>query len=407
LTVPELCPRFGGVEVRRFTDLGGRMPRQKAGRPRGTIASRGEGKWLVRVTLGTDAAGQRQRVNRLVRGTKADAQRELTRLLKTADEGSPVVLTKQTLDEWLVEYFEAWAGGLSKRSHGEYQAVLRRYLPRELRVRRLTALTPADLQQLFNELSARELAPRTVAYFRAILRRTLNEAVRLGRIARNPVPLTRAAKSVRREMHALSPDQARTFLATVADTTHEAFFTVLLTGGLRPSEALALRWSDFDADKLRVQRALHRHHGGGWSLDEPKTAKSRRTVVLPQSAVRALAKHRRRQVEERVRLGSEYADHGLIFASATGRPLDLPNLTVRHFKPLLEKAGLPSIRLYDLRHSAATLRLANGENPKVVSEMLGHSSIVLTLDTYSHVLPEMQAASAARLESLLFDRAAQ
>jgi integrase len=180
---------------------------------------------------------------------------------------------------------------------------------------------------------------------------------------------------------------------------------VLLTGGLRPAEALGLRWSDVDGDRLSVQRALLRPRGGGWQLAEPKTARSRRVVVLPWSTVRALAHHRARQAEERLAVGSAYRDHGFVFATNDGEPLDVHNVSARVFKPLLREAGLPDIRLYDLRHSAATLRLANGENPKIVSEMLGHSSVVLTLDTYSHVLPEMQRESANRLESLLWGQA--
>jgi integrase len=105
-----------------------------------------------------------------------------------------------------------------------------------------------------------------------------------------------------------------------------------------------------------------------------------------------------------LRLGAEYQDHGFVFANEFGGPLHLNNLTVRHFKPLLKKAELPEMRIYDLRHSAATLRLANGDNSKVVAEMLGHASVVLTLDTYSHVLPNMQTESAARLEEVLFSR---
>ena len=134
-----------------------------------------------------------------------------------------------------------------------------------------------------------------------------------------------------------------------------------------------------------------------------KTARSRRAIPLPASAVRALAEHRRRQAEERLKLGPDYQQHDLVFATPEGGPLASRNLKRRHFRPILERAKLPAdFRLYDLRHSCATLLLAAGEHPKVVSERLGHATITLTLDVYSHVLPTMQEAASEKLEQMLF-----
>jgi len=137
--------------------------------------------------------------------------------------------------------------------------------------------------------------------------------------------------------------------------------------------------------------------GSKWNLAEPKNKKGR-TVTLPTVAQRPL---RTLQAEERLRLGSAYSEQGFMFATASGQPLDVGNLKKKHFKPLLMRAKLPAIRLYDLRHTAASLLLANGEHPKVVQEMLEHFSITLTMDTYSHVMPDMQEQSAARLDALL------
>lgn len=378
------------------------MPRQYAGRPRGTIVPRGDGKWLLRASLGTDAAGQRVRVNKVVSGTKSEAQRQLTALLKSADDGQPAALTRQTVDEWLSEWVETWCKDITDRTRRDYADNVRRYVPRALRCKRLPAVTGADVQNLLNELAARGLAPRTVRYLHATLRRAFNVALRLGKITRNVVTLAAPPRQDRKEMRALDPCAARAFLRAAEGTRYEALWQLLLTCGLRPAEAFALRWGDLSGSRLSVQRSLVRTPGCGWALQEPKTARSRRVVALPSSAVRALQKHRAAQAREKLQLGAEYEDHGLMFASEAGAPLHHNNLSVRYFKPLLPKAGLPDLRLYDLRHSAATLRLANGENPKIVSEMLGHASIVLTLDTYSHVLPEMQAASAARLDALLY-----
>jgi integrase len=180
------------------------------------------------------------------------------------------------------------------------------------------------------------------------------------------------------------------------------FLTIMLTVGLRPGEACGLKWSDLSGNKLRVQRALSRYPGGKCELLPPKTKRSRRVVTLPEMAVRALKRQKADQAEARLLLGAEYnTELDLVFATHSGQPLDTGNFNYKVFKPLLKRAGLPPLRLYDLRHSAATILLAAGEHPKIVAERLGHSTTTLTMDTYSHVLPDMQDAAAGRLDTLL------
>jgi integrase len=186
---------------------------------------------------------------------------------------------------------------------------------------------------------------------------------------------------------------------------HGLTFEFALLTGMRPEEYLAVQWGDvnFERHTVQVRRALVRHKKA-WSFQEPKTSRSRRTVVLPAALIEKLIAHRRKQGAQRLLFGPEWQAHDLVFCSEFGTPLSIPNLTYRYFRPILEKAGLPRIRLYDLRHSCATLLLIAEENPKVVSERHGHSTVVLTLDTYSHVLPTMQERATARLESLLYNR---
>ena len=174
---------------------------------------------------------------------------------------------------------------------------------------------------------------------------------------------------------------------------------------MRPEEYLALQWSDVALTSGAVQsrRALVRHKKS-WGFEEPKTARNRRTVFLPAPLLRKLAAHKREQSVARLKLGALWQAYDLVFCGETGTPLSIPNLTYRYFRPILEKAELPRIRLYDLRHSCATLLLMAEENPKVVSERLGHSTIVLTLNTYSHVLPTMQQQATARFEKMLYSK---
>jgi integrase len=171
---------------------------------------------------------------------------------------------------------------------------------------------------------------------------------------------------------------------------------------MRQSELLGLHWSevDFDASLVRVRWQLKREEGQ-WVLKQPKTRRSRRQIALSASTMEVLRAHRTAQVEERLRQGPAWEDHELVFCTRLGRPLSARNI-VRAFLGLLEKGGIRRVRFHDLRHTAATLLLASRVNPKVVSEMLGHASVAITLDIYSHVIPDMQQDAAAMMEQVLY-----
>lgn len=369
----------------------------------GQLIQRGESTWVVRVYRGRDDAGKRRYLNNTVRGTKKEAQRLLTKMLREHDTGELVEPSRQTVGK----YLERWLDTAAKprvrpRTLQDYRAIVRRYLRPALGDLRLHQLTPVQIQALYAEMLERGLSARTVRYAHAVLRSALGQAVKWRLVSHNAATAVELPRQRRREMKALSPKQAGRFLAAAKEDRFAALWSVLVTSGLRPGEALALRWVDLDGERVRVCRALVKRAGLVTSFEEPKTGRSRRSVTLPASTVAALRAHRVKQAEEKLAAGPEYTDAELIFATQTGGPLSLPNLTRRHFKPLLEAAGLPPMRLYDLRHTAATLLLAAGEHPKIVSERLGHSTVTLTLDTYSHVLPEMQTATAEKLEGMLF-----
>ena len=370
-------------------------------RHRGHIRPKRKGVWQVRWEERRDPkTNKRIRRRKTVYGNKKDAERVLTAELKRIDAGRPVRQARLTLKAWLEEHFDELCKGLSPRTLHGYRAVIKTYVPKHLLRRKLEELSPSDLQELFNDMSQRGLSPTTVRGLRAVLRRALNRAMKLELVERNVTTLVELPKPVRIEIRVLSPEEVRRFLEAAESDRFKALWYVLVTTGLRPGEALGLKWEDWDGNKLRVRRALVRVPGQGWSLRDTKTRRSR-VVALPEMTIRALEEHRTRQKRERLQLGEAYIDRGLIFARSTGEPLEANNLKKRYFKPILEAAGLPDMRLYDLRHTAATLRLVNGEHPKVVQEMLGHASIALTMDTYSHVLPGMQEESAARLDELL------
>jgi integrase len=227
-----------------------------------------------------------------------------------------------------------------------------------------------------------------------------------GLIPRNVADAVKAPQAHRKEVKPLIPAEVAALLSAAAGDRLEALYVTAVHTGLRRSELLGLKWTDIDLDAgtLSVQRSLDKD--GTFNL--PKRNKSRRTVKLTGQAAEALKGHRARQNEERLRLGSLWEDPNLVFPNQAGKPMNADNLYHRGFKPLLEKAGLSGFTFHSLRHTCATLLLSKNINPKIVSEMLGHSAISQTMDTYSHVMPGMtNVASDPLNEGDVFPYAAE
>lgn len=239
-------------------------------------------------------------------------------------------------------------------------------------------------------------------YTRAVLRKALNQALRWGLVTKNAATLADPPKAEPREIRPLDPDEARRFLDAARGDRLEALYSVALSLGLRMGEILGLRWEDVDLDArtLTVRKQLQRLDGKPQLVDL-KTRQSRRTLALPAGLAGALREHRKRQLEARLLAGERWRgeDWGLVFTSTIGTPLDPRNLTDR-YKALLARAGLPALRFHDLRHSCASLLIAQGIPAKIVMETLGHSQISLTLNTYAHVFPEVQRQAAEAMDRL-------
>lgn len=373
-------------------------------RTAGHIHDLGGGRWLVRLSHGTGSSGKRIRSQTIVVGRKQDAQRHLTSLLKRRDDGLSAVMSRQTFGEWADEWLKDWVANKGPRTRSDSERLLERLLryEREFAGIRLTILSANHIQQVVNRLRGRGLSPRTVRMYHGLIRSCLARAEKLGKVARNVASLVELPAQTRTERLFLTPEQAERLLQVAEGSRFYGFFATLLLTGLRPGEACALRWEDLDGSVLRVRRAVVWLPDAAPILADTKTRRSR-VIALGAKALAILKVQRAQQAEWRLQLGATYEDRGLIFASETGSLLHLRNIDARHFKPLLKQAGLPKIRLYDLRHTHATLLLAAGEHPKVVQERLGHATITLTLDTYSHVVPGMQERAAERLDSLLDD----
>jgi integrase len=371
----------------------------------GQIVAQGKRSWLVRIFLGRGDDGKREYLNKTIHGAKRDAEKWLTATLRDRDMGGAIEPAAMPLNDFLDKWLDVAAKGKVKpQTFQGYGDVLRRYIRPELGRRPLGKLGPLEIQAVYNRLLGEGFSPRTIQYTNMILKQALEQAVNWRLLFHNPCRAVKVPRQERKEMAAFDPSQARRFLAAAREDRHGVAFELALTSGLRPSEYLALKWPDLNPEKgtLTVNRSIDFLPGGAWQFADNKTGRSRRTVKLHSNVVVSLLEHKRRQEAERHAAGDKWTEHGLVFTNETGGPLDRHNLLQRHFRPTLKRAGLPaSVRLYDLRHTAATLALLAGVPVKVVSEMLGHATISLTLDTYAHVLPHMQEDAAAKVEALL------
>jgi len=396
------------------------MPRRKAEKPSrsrrgdGSVYQRQDGKWVGEATVGRRADGGRDR--RYVYGdTPEEAQEKLRKLLYERDRGLLADPAKQTVGEFLSSWLQDVAKpAVRPRTYDCYSDIVERHIKPALGGIRLSKLSPQHLQRFYREKQEQGLT-RTVRLCHAVLHRALDRAAKWGLIVRNPADLVDPPKVPKKEFKPLSPEEAQRFLAAAEGDRFHALYVLAVTCGLRQGELLGLKWEDLDLERgtLQVRRQLQWVKAEGeerergkkrtepkWVLTEPKSAKSRRVVSLPAVAVAALKRHKARQTEERLRLGEVWQDLGFVFCTCVGTPESPSNLRKRSFAPLLEKAGLPKVRFHDLRHTCATALLAQGVHPKLVQEQLGHSQISLTLDTYSHVMPDMKREVAAKMDAL-------
>jgi integrase len=282
-----------------------------------------------------------------------------------------------------------------------YEGIVRIHLIPLLGRVPLTKLTPQHVQDLINRKLGEGLSPRRVEYIRAVLRHALNLAMRWGLVARNVATLVQGPRAQRAEIDPLHAAEISRFFDGLRGDRLEALYVVTLAVGLRQGEALGLVWEDidFEAGTLTVARALQRIRGE-FHFVEPKTRLSRRVIHLPQIARQAMEAHRSRQAAERLAMGSRWLALGLVFSTVEGRPLHASYVT-HHLQALLAKAGLRRQRFHDLRHACASLLLAQGVSARVVMDVLGHSQVSLTLNTYSHVVPSLRTDAAERMNDVL------
>jgi integrase len=300
---------------------------------------------------------------------------------------------KVTVAEFFTSYIEnVVKHNLRPKTVEAYSSLTKLHIIPALGKTKLTQLQPEHLQNLYSRKLEENLSKRTVQYIHSVIHRALQQALKWGIVARNVSDLVDAPRPQRRPLSVYSLEQVRTFLESTKSDRFYLIYVLAIYGAFREGEVLGIHVEDCQIDKgiVNLRHAVQYQLGIGVVITEPKTKLSRRSVKLPKFAVRALKDY----------LTQINKSQGLIFTTASGRPIN-PRFLVKKFKEAISVAGLPNIRFHDLRHTSATLLLAANVHPKLVQERLGHASIVLTMDTYSHVIPNLQDEAADKLDRFL------
>jgi integrase len=380
----------------------------RRGRDEGAVYQRQkDGRWVGAVSLGYDDRGQRRR--KVVYGaTEAEARKKLLLEQQRVASGLPVTNDQMTVAALFTDWLELVKANLRPKTF-IYEQIARTHILPKLGRAKVSKVEARSIDLLLMEKQKAGLSPRTVLHIRAILRQAFQQAIVWDIVPRNVVTLTKPPTQTKYKFPVLAPEQVQTLFAAFEGHRYGAAYTVMGGLGLRLGEALGLRWRDVQFDSegggtVTVNVQLQ-HLNGKYSLVEPKSESGRRTIPLPRFVAAALKARQEKQEEERELEGEAWNNpDDLVFANYRSGPLDDARVRQR-FKELLDKHGLPDIRLHDLRHICATLLISQKIEPRMVMEILGHSQISLTLNTYTHILKGATQAAADAMDGAIRPKA--
>ena len=370
----------------------------RRGHGEGSIYERNDGRWAASITL----EGRKRKT--FYGKTRKEVQEQLKTALHQQQQGTLVTGPRQKVEQFLIHWLEnIQKPTIRPRSYIYYRDLIHKHILPVLGRYQLPKLSPEHVEALYAQKLKEGLSASTVHSIHTVLHKALNTAVRRHLLTRNVCEEVSLPRKTRYEIHPLMPEQVQQFLAALADHRLKALYILALATGMRLGELLGLKWQDINLaeNALQVRRTLSYVNNVGYSEHEPKTEKSRRSILLPAFVTAELKAHRARQLEEKLKVGALWENKDLVFCNSMGGYLHPTSSIQKNFWAILKKAGLPRIRFHDLRHSAATLLLGMGVHPKIVQEILGHSNISMTMNTYSHVLPTMQKEAMEKINTLL------
>jgi integrase len=346
--------------------------------------------------------GKRRTATATVRGTRKDAERELTRLLRTADTGEHVDPSRMTVGQWLELWLDTIRAEVSPKTHESYTEIVRCYLKPAFGNTRLDKLAPPEIQKASNAWTRQDgkpLSPRTRRYIHVILKSSLARAVEQNIIARNPADVLRPPRIEKKEITTHTVEQSASLLESIRHL--HVYWPILLavTSGMRRGEILAIRWKNIDLERgvARVVQSLEQTKEG-LRFKDAKTHQNR-AINLPPFVVEELRRLKLYQAEQLLGIGVRQTGETLVCCREDGEPKQPASVTGEFARLRNKIKHLPRVRFRDLRHSHATQLLADGVHPKIAQERLGHSTITTTMDLYSHVTDTMQADAAARVDA--------
>lgn len=380
------------------------MAKGRRGNGEGSISQRKNGTWEAKITL------ENNKRKSIYGKTRKEVQEKLKIALREQQQGTLVTAPQQKLGQFLDEWLEnTQKHDVRPRTYERYEEIVRLHINPVLGHHHLQKLTPQHIKSFYAERLDGGYSTSTVASFHNVLHKALDAAVKWNLLIRNPCDLVDPPHVEEYEAHPLDLEQIKKLLAVARDSSIEALLTLTLATGLRRGEILGLKWQDINmkAGTLQIRRTLSRvpsklksAERKGYVEANTKTKKGRRSIIIAPFALEALKKHRERQLAIKEKAGPLWQEKDLVFCTSIGTSVN-PDKRIRvPFKKLLQQAGLPDVRFHDLRHSAATLLLGMGIHPKIVQEILGHSSITITMNLYSHVLPTMQQDAIEKLNEV-------
>ncbi len=371
---------------------------KRRGNNEGTFTKRPDGRWMVQLSM---PDGSRRTAYGKTRGEVQEKLRDLQQEAERLNLLNPS-MTYRTLGE----FFQAWllnvAPSVKPRTAQFYRFMITHY-GQDIASLTPTQLKPYHLQKLYAKLLARGLSSTTVRRLHATLHRAFESGVRQGLFAQNITKLVDAPRNAHKEMQTFNAAQARTFLEAIKGDRFEALLALAISTGMRQGELLGLTWENVDLERgiIYVKRNMQWIQKEVY-LEDPKTQQSRRMLFVGPMVRDLLAQHLLKQQEHHAAMKETWEKRwNLVFRNVTGKAMHPSTLVHRHFEPAIERGNLPRIRFHDLRHTAATLLLEAGINPKVVSEMLGHSSVSITLSLYSHATPAMHYTASVVMDKVL------
>jgi integrase len=366
---------------------------------RGSVKKDGNN-WYYVLDLGKDDKGIRKQKKKRGFKTKKEAEKALIETINAINKGSYIEPSKMTYQEYTEQWFGTKKHSICSQSVKVYENCLRKRIIPKLGQYRLSRVTTILIQSFIDSLKEEGLSDSTIKKYLEIIRNSLEYAIDFNLLSTNPAIKVKLPKSNKKEMKVWSQEEANGFLKKAKDDPCFIVFQLALSTGMRQGEILGLRWKDINIEKgmLYIQQTLSQD--GKTFIAGAKTKSSIRAINLSSSTIKYLRERRINIAKDKLRYGPLYNDNDLIGCTQHGTPLNPANIR-RSFNRIIKQADLPKIRFHDLRHTHATLLLAQGVNVKVISERLGHSNIKVTLDTYSHVLPTMQEEVARKLDEIL------